>query len=606
MAQQHPMQSVRRAASAGLPAAGPGGSWSGPVRIGAVALLGLLACLSLHGAGMHRLGPSPGGEHPLHIDADYLLRVRAKSGGRTTFEATASGPATMLVLGLTRGGAVTILVNGAPPASMELLARGGLALGRADSALVSAPVRAGLNEVLVSESDGVQMVRIPGTHQWFGASTSFAGSAMFSADLGEMFIPSREYCVSVYYGPQRSQFLSLSGRWDRYYGETYVDGMSRVQGGSGPNEATLSYTLEYSRRNLTMPTQLTLVPDPVSGAFTLRVRQVLRATGEPLLQPCMEYLHVKINDDGATDWGDGVTDYTWYRSQSGDNPDAAPGSHTGMVRVDDDTFRTYRYRVSNADAAKTALSDTHHTGGVWPLAASNTIGGFFTKTGVGSCGWVFEKYQASFRGDITPLYSHCGDGADTHFYLSWGEMLEPVGMRMGDKIEVEYSLTMLPSEVSREDIEDLNEADLHLFGKEKEQSSQITGWVGTKQAVGLRRCDGWLVLLGIGREPGRFPDPAARAANARVVYRVFDLPQPTHEALRISAGGVEVKPGWITVVDCGSARQRLPAEVAAAAAKLVGTAADALPDPAAVLAPALPPAPPSPAAPAPPTPVAPP
>ena len=47
------------------------------------------------------------------------------------------------------------------------------------------------------------------------------------------------------------------------------------------------------------------------------------------------------------------------------------------------------------------------------------------------------------------------------------------------------------------------EADLLYFGKEKEQKSKITGWIGTKQAVGLHRSDGSLILLGIGREPGR-------------------------------------------------------------------------------------------------------
>ena len=110
-----------------------------------------------------------------------------------------------------------------------------------------------------------------------------------------------------------------------------------------------------------MPTQMTFAPDPASGALTVRVRQVLRVLGETTLGNSLQFLHTEVTDDGAQDWGDGVIDYAWYRSQGGDSPDAAPGSHTGMVRIADYTLRRYAYRSSVADPQRTALSDVRHT-----------------------------------------------------------------------------------------------------------------------------------------------------------------------------------------------------------------------------------------------------
>lgn len=578
---------------------GSGHGWTGGKST--VAALCLLAGLSLSGAAL-RLGPSTGQEAELPLSVDYSLRIYPRPTSRDTFEAPKSGPATLLLRGLIHGGVVDIRVNGSAPASVELLASGGLALGKADCALITAPLNEGSNEIWVSESDGVQVVRVPGTNRWFATATQSGGSPMFSADLDAMLLPMREYPVTVYYGPRWRSFLWFSGRWDYYYGEVFGNRIVQARGNSGADAATLSYTFEDTRRNLVMPTQLTLIPDPGSDAFTIRVRQVMRAIGEPAFSGNLEFLHLKIDGEGAMDWRDGVPDYSWYRTAEGGSPDALVGSRTGMVRMDDNSFRTYRYRSSSADPAKTSVSNIHHTGAVVSLGAVNTIGGFLTKTGVGCCAWVFHRYQASFRSDLYPLHGHCGDGADTHFYLHWGEMFAPVGMRAGDKIDIEYSLTMLPSEATREDIEDLNEADLYLFGGEREQAAPITAWIGTKSAIGLQRGDGSLILLGIGSEPGRVAVPAASQARAQNVYRVFDLPQPSYEMLAISRGAVEVRPQWFTVVDCGGALQTPPPMVTATGDRPPEVNWDILPEPvgaapsAAAVSATPPPAPPLPPA----------
>lgn len=488
------------------------------------------------------------------LSADYTVSLPAEAKpGSFTVEAKEARTATVLVKGLTRGGRVEVKVNGVAPAGLELLATGGLAQGQADCALVTAPLRAGKNELTVAEADGVQVVHIPGTQHWFATSTQSPGKPAFSLDLEQLLTLEKEYSVNVYYGPQREHFLWFSGRWDRYYGEVYASAAQDVSGTTGAAEATLSYTLDYPKRNLVMPTTITLVPDLATGAFTLRVRQTMRALGEPSWGDNLEFLHVVINETYGLDWQDGVPDYTWYRTQREDAPDAAPGFHTCMVRFDDNSVRTYPYHGSTTDPQQISIAGGHHTGAAEPLGAVNTIGGFFTRTGVGSCGWVFHRYRASWRDDVTPLHSHCGDGADNHFLLFWGGLFTPVGMKTGDEVDMEYSLTMLPSEVLREQIEDLNEADLLYFGKEKEQKSQITGWIGTKQAVGLRRSDGSVILLGIGREGGRVPVSAATQAGAKRACRAFDLVRAQVEELKITDGTVEVKPGWFTLVDCGSA-----------------------------------------------------
>jgi hypothetical protein len=114
---------------------------------------------------------------------------------------------------------------------------------------------------------------------------------------------------------------------------------------------------------------------------------------------------------------------------------------------------------------------------------------------------------------------------------------------------------MLPSEPKPTDIEDLNEADLFFFGKAPEQKSQVTGWLGTKSALGLLRSDGSVIVLGIGREPATFQLPDETVRQAKQSFRVFDLGRPRYQNLTIANGAVEVRPGWVTVVDRGSSLQ---------------------------------------------------
>ena len=516
--------------------------------------------------------PTPAPDPVQQLHADHTLSLRGSPRGRVRFEAAEAGPATLLLLGLQGGGAVTITVNGAAPQGIELVDRGTpappgpsfgvfgslqaasrLPRGRADCALVSAVLHSGANEVEVTEAPGVQVGRLLGSNRWFATSTLSGGRPLFWIDLDILPTLRAEFPARLHYGPQGDGFLWFSARWDHYYGEVYGDRVSRIQGSSGGAAATLSYTVEYPTRSLLMPTQLTFTPEPLSGALTVRVRQVLRAVGETTCSNSLEFLHIKVSDAGAQDWGDGAVDYAWYRSESGDCPDAPPGSHTGMVRLVDTTLRTYAFRSSVVDARRTAVSDIRHTGAAVPLAASSAIGGYFSKTGVGSCGWVFHRYRASFRDDLRPIFSHCGAGADTHFYTTWSEFFNPLVLKAGDKIETEYSLTLLPCEVSREEIEDLNEADLHIFGSVQEQAAPIVAWLGTPQAIGLQREDGSLLLLGLGRQPARVPLSAATVAKAANAYRLFALAEPTYDYLDLAQNTVEVRPGWITVVDCGAA-----------------------------------------------------
>ncbi|NLF17555.1 MAG: hypothetical protein GX595_09880 [Lentisphaerae bacterium] len=499
------------------------------------------------------VGPSIGTDSPVPVKADYVLRVLPRPESRDTFEVPRAGPATILLRGLARGGAVEISVNGSAPAAVELLASGGLPMGRADCALVTAPLNLGRNDITVLEADGAQVVRVPGTQTWFATSTLSGGMPVFSVDTRHLIVPHREYPVAVNFGPRWREFFWFSGRWDYYCGAVYGDRIAQVRGSSGRDQAALSYTLEDTQRRLVTPIQIALIPDSATGTCHLRVRQALRAVGEPTLLENMQFLHIKLDGQGARDWRDGNTDYVWYRTPPAGSPDALPGSRTGMVRVDDNSFRVYRWPSSTADRRQTALSDIHHTAAATALDGTRALGGFLTKTGVGSVGWIFHRYKATFRDDLAPIFSHCGDGADTHFYLYATGLFSPLNLRAGDRVDVDYTLSLLPCEVTREDIEDLNEADLHLFGDVSQQRSSIAGWVGNRQAVGLRRDDGSLLLLGIGRENGVFPVPAADLARARMAYRVFDLPSPTYEMVALDRQGLEVRPGWFTVVDCGSA-----------------------------------------------------
>jgi hypothetical protein len=435
---------------------------------------------------------------------------------------------------------------------VELLATGGLKQGRADAALVTLELPAGESRVRVAESPGVQIVRAAGTNLWFGTHSEAGGKPLFSVDLDQLQKNDVEYPVVAYYGGEGRPFCWFSGKFDRYYGESYTTTLTDVAGQSGTGRGTLRYTAGHPVRNLVMPTAITLEPEFGGAAFTLRLQQTLRATGTPTWGDNLEFLHLVINPQYGHDWEDGVPDYVWYRTQREDAPDTLPGSHTTLVRMDDNSRRVYPYPASTADATRIAKSGAHHTGAAVSMEATNTIGGWFTKSGTGCIGLVFHKYQANFRTDLRPLHSHCGDGADTHHLLFWGGLYNPLGMQTGDQVEIEYSLTMLPSEPLLTDIEDLNEADLWLFGTEREQKSRITGWLGTKRAIGLTRSDGSVVILGIGNKPGRVRIPQT-ARQLKRSFRLFDLGRPTWEQAEIAEGQVQVRPRWVTVLDGGSA-----------------------------------------------------
>jgi hypothetical protein len=503
---------------------------------------------------------------------DFTLSLRdALPNGRVPFESPREGPATLLLLGLGGVGAVSIRVNGTMPVSVELLAPagpgegapGGLpgapdaasvpGRGGADRALVVARLNSGSNEVEVGETAGVQVVRVAGTDRWFVSSSLSAGSPLFRLDLAALTRPATGLAAQIHYGPTWASCLWFSGCWGQHSGEAPAQGFSAVQGTSGTDVATLSYTLEDPGRGLVMPTRLTFQPDPVTGVFTVRVQQTLRATQATNCDDSLEFLQVRVTEDGTRDWGDGTVDYAWYRSQVGDCPDAAPGGRTGMVRIATPTRLAPPGGRSAAGLPVVARPGVRGPAAAVPLGATNTIGGYFAKAGVGSCGWVFHRYRANFRDDLTPVYSRCGPGAGTHFHAACAELFGAMALGPGYWIEAEYSLTMLPCVVTREEIEDLNEADLRFFGTEKEQTAAVAGWFGTKTAVGLLRSDGSLILLGLGREPGRVPVPAGTVNKAVSVYRIFDLVDPTYDQLDLKGGTAEVRPGWITVIDCGAA-----------------------------------------------------
>jgi hypothetical protein len=488
------------------------------------------------------------------LTADHTVELPAgQPRGELVVQAAKAGPATVLVRGLALGGAVQIAVGGKPAERVELLATKGLEQGRADAALVTAPLTAGPNPLVVTESPGAQVVRVAGTNLWFATTSEAKGRPLFSVDLDQLKRNDVEYPVTVYYGLEGKPFCWFSGKFDRYHGDSYTQELRDVAGSSGPQEATLAYTAHHPPRNLVMPMRITLVRDLSGSLVTLRVQQTLRATGEPSWGDNLEFLHLVINPKYGLDWEDGVPDFVWYRAQRDDAPDTLPGSRTTMIRMDDNTRRSYPYPSSTADPKQIARSGAHHTGAAVAMEATNTVGGWFTKSGVGCIGLAFHECKTTFRSDLTPLHSHCGDGADTHFYLLWGGLYTPLGMKAGDAVDIAYSLTMLPSEPLHTDIEDLNEADLFVFGDAKQQRSPIVGWLGTKQALGLVRGDGSVILLGLGTQPGRVKLPEATGPQAKRAFRVFDLGRPQYEKAAIAEGAIEVRPRSVTVIDCGSA-----------------------------------------------------
>ena len=500
-------------------------------------------------------------------ESDFVFDITSRGqSGASLIQAATPKTCTVLAHGLSRGGAVEVECSRGKVLNVQLIATGGLAQGHADRALVALDVPAGETRVRVVETDGVQIVRAAEGNIWFAACSTAKGEPLFSVDLDKMPSNDAEYPIAVHFdgrldGRDRREpipaepFCQFSGKFDRYPGDSYAGRIDDVSGDSGRERATLRYTAVQAPMHLCNPTSITVEPDS-RGGFSLRVRQELRATGSSDTSPSwgdnVEFLHLVINSQYGRDWEDGMPDFVWYRAQRDDAPDTLPGSHTTLARMDDDSRRSYPFPTHSADPYRRGMSGGHHTGAAVSMEAVNTIGGWFTKSGTGCVGLVFHDYRSSFRDDLAPLHSHCGDGADTHVYLFWGDLFRPLGMKGGDTFLADYSLSILPSEPIFTEIEDINEADLWIFGKASDQKSRITGWLGSKEAIGLTRSDGSVILLGIGGRAGRFPVPEAARA-ARRSFHVTDLGRPKWEQASIIDGHVEVRPRRITVLDAGSA-----------------------------------------------------
>ncbi len=467
--------------------------------------------------------------------------------------ATDSGTQKIFIRGLTHGGAVIVLVNDRPPLAMELVASKGLKTGHADGAWVTADLTKGMNRIHIEEKDGVQIVHVPGSSIWFGAASDARGKLRFSVDFSDWKKTESEYPFTVYHGSANEEFLYFSGKFDWYFGESYTEGVQAITGSSGQTEATLTYCAVHPSAGLRMPMKITLVRSDVPGNFSLRIRQVLHAEGIPHWKDNVQFLHVVLTRSYGRDWSDGESDWTWFRTGPEGNANTFGGSRTALARMREWSGRTYSFPSSTADPAERKTSDIHHTGSAFSMEMVNAVGGWFSKKGVGSCGIVFHSYDANFRDDLRPIHSHCGDGADTHFYLFWGGLFSPLGMKKGDQIEIEYSLYFIPSELQLTDVMDLNEADIKVFGDESSQKSPLRGWVGTKDMVGLTRADGSMLILGLAGGSGRLPLPGDSAGKARSIQLLSDVGRDIRSAAKVEDGMVEAAPGEFVIIDCGAA-----------------------------------------------------
>ncbi|HID22614.1 MAG TPA: hypothetical protein EYP14_09460, partial [Planctomycetaceae bacterium] len=299
---------------------------------------------------------------PLPLRAEYRFHIPSGTRhGEFTAVCQRSRQATIVVEGLVQGGHVEVSVNNERPEAVELVSTGGLKQGRADAIRFRAQLRAGKNQVVVTERPGVQIARVAGTNVWFGTTDKARGHALFSVDLDQLTQPKVEYPVTVSFGPPWEPFCWFSGKFDKYYGDCYAKTIVDVSGNTGPLRATLHYTAVDPERNVVMPTRITLEPTADGPAFSLRVHQTLRATGPPSWGTNLEFLHLVVNRRYGHDWDDGVPDFVWYRVQREDAPDTLPGSHTTLVRMDDNTRRRYPFPTSTADPTQVGLSGTHHT-----------------------------------------------------------------------------------------------------------------------------------------------------------------------------------------------------------------------------------------------------
>ena len=486
------------------------------------------------------------------ISPDYVIPLDPSQSAWSVALDSDGGLQSIRFDGLSRGGNVTITVNGSAPQSVEL-SRVNSTAWCANSILIWAGLVSGNNQIEIAEEPGFQVVRIDGTDAWFATRTASCSSPLFQIDLGQL--QSAEYPAAVYLGD--SPLIWFSAKWDYYYGESFVSSVQDVVAHSGLDEASLSYTILYPERNLSMPTTLRFSAGPTADTQKIAVEQSLVATsGSATFPSNLEFLHVVLSPWYGVDWYDGTPDYFWNREQTSNAPDTLDGSYTHFSLADDNSTRRFWYPASTSDPTARARSNTHHTEFSQPMYAKNTIGGWIAKEGVGAVGLVFDTYRASFRDDLTPIQSHCGDGADTHFYLLYntiGSLYTPFAMAAGDRVDIGYSLTTLRSVPNREQIEVLNEADLALFGTEATQRSTVVGWVGNEAAIGLKRSDGSMVIVGTGKSYTTIPVPSSTLPAVVEAYRYFDPAYPVPVAMDVSGGTIAVEPGRTTVLNAGSA-----------------------------------------------------
>jgi len=470
---------------------------------------------------------------------------------QTTFDASKAGTYRICVAGLQAVGAVVGELDG-KQVDGELVAE--RVEGPASQWRIDIHLPAGKHTLVVREEPGLQFYRVEGTQRYLATGTEYQKRPVLDLDFAK-----REwwYPVELRFGPTFEPFFWFSGKWDRYDKPSYTETVQHIVATSGTDSARLSFQYVHPPRHLLMPTTFTLVRDSETRNVIVRVRQTLQATGKSQFsdRDNIEFLHVVIHRQYGRDWGDGVPDYFWNREQVDIDNDTLPGSRTHFALMHDNTRRRYTYHASTRDPKLVARSSGHHTGFGHPLYAENTIGGWFTKTGTGSVGWVMHKYQANFAKDLSPIHSHCGDGADTHIYAGWAKLFFPWDLKAGDRLDVEYTLQCLPSEVLREQVELINDYDLVFFGEEREAKSKIARWYGTKDACGLLRSDGSALILGIGKGTTHYPIPLAVHKKATSVFRLNDLRNCNFVTDPAPDSRAEIQPGWVTIVDCGSARE---------------------------------------------------
>ena len=500
---------------------------------------------------------SPGDFHSREDIRTYRLSLPSGKNEHTfTVKTAKAGDASIVIDGLNKGGHVYMEIN-RNPVIPELLTDAVPMKTFATSARVNTKLNSGNNSVYVKEESGIQFVRKEGTQEWFAVVSEAGKNALLSYDVNKWkkepadwnYFPGR-----IYYGPDDSLFLAFSGRFDEYpFGILYSSNCVPV-GTSGHEEATLSFMVSNPTKNLEMPVSLSFRYNEQKDVAHVRVNQKIRATGPALLDSMgnLQFLHVVTGKGYGNDWLDGIPDFFWARQQKEDAPNMLPGSYFQFFRWDDNSPRRFPYPATTGRDPEIRMSSGHNTGVAYLFNAVNTVGGWFTKSGTGSAFIVFHKYEANFRNDLCPIHSNCGDGADTHFMVFWGDLFRPFKMNKGDELNIEYSLFCLPTEVMLTDIYDLNEADLFFFGKEKEQKSEIVSWLGTKDAFGLMRSDGSIILLGVKPGSSMIEIPQESLRNAKRIVQVFDLGRPQFRELKPIEGKVETKPGWFTVVDCGS------------------------------------------------------